>query len=295
MHKHIAPLFVGLGMGALTAVGGLAVIFITLATRGAGVQPAQMAGIVEAATAEQTPAATPQTPAATAPAAPKKTTVAPKTVSPATVLNLKNWKLTLPVNTDHAGSPDEITQPELASFSSPNFRLNEAKNGVIFQANAGGATTKNSGYPRSELREMNGSKAASWSNKEGAHTMVVRQAITHLPVVKPEVVSAQIHDSSDDVIMIKLSGKSLFVEAKSKNIGTLDSNYTIGTAYTVKIVAANGKIQVFYNDALKADYSKSGSGYYFKTGCYTQSNTSKGDAASAYGEVVIYDLSVSHS
>jgi poly(beta-D-mannuronate) lyase len=228
-------------------------------------------------------------PVATAPVTTKP--APPPAITPSSVLGLAGWHLTLPVETAHKGSPDQIDQPELAGFvSPPYFELTAAKNGVIFQANAGGATTKNSGYPRSELREEGG-----WSNTAGTHTMVVREAITHLPTVKPEVVAAQIHDASDDVVMVKLSGNHLFVEGESKNIGDLDTNYALGTVYNVKIVASNNTIQVYYNDVLKVNYAKSGSGLYFKAGCYTQSNVSKGDAADAFAQVIIYGLQVSHS
>lgn len=221
----------------------------------------------------------------------------PPAITPSSVLGLANWKLTLPVNTPHEGSPDEVQQPELASYSSDQFfHLTTAKDGVVFRANAGGATTSNSGYPRSELREMtnSGKTKASWSNTSGTHTMTVRQAITHLPVVKPELVAAQIHDSSDDVIMVRLEGKHLFIESGGKNIGTLDPAYQLGTVYTVKIEASGGRIKVWYNDALKVDVAKSGSGWYFKAGCYTQSSPKKGESADAYGEVVIYSVSVTH-
>lgn len=238
------------------------------------------------------------TPPPAPPSAPRpspKPAVAPPSV-PASVLNLTSWKLTLPINTAHSGEPDEILQPELATFTSPPyFELNQAKNGVIFRAHAGGATTANSHYPRSELREMNGSKRASWSNASGTHTMTVTQAVTHLPPVKPEVVTAQIHDDDDDVIMVKLSGNRLFVEAKSKDIGDLDANYTLGTTYTVKIVATGGRIFVYYNGEQKVEYQKSGSEYYFKAGCYTQSNPDKGDAPEAFAQVVIYALSLAHT
>jgi hypothetical protein len=49
-----------------------------------------------------------------------------------------------------------------------------------------------------------------------------------------------------------------------------------------------------------AGVTTSNSGYprsescYFKAGAYTQSNTSKGDAADAYGEVIIRSLQVTH-
>jgi hypothetical protein len=38
-----------------------------------------------------------------------------------------------------------------------------------------------------------------------------------------------------------------------------------------------------------------GSGWYFKVGCYTQSNETKGDKPEAYGEVVVYKLKVTHA
>ena len=223
--------------------------------------------------------------------------VTKQSIYPSKILNLTNWKLTLPIDTAHAGSPDEIKQPELNAFSSvPYFTSSPAADAVIFQANAGGATTSNSGYPRSELREMvnNGKDKASWSNTVGSHSMTIRQAITHLPVVKPEVVAGQIHDATDDVIMIRLEGKHLFVEGSGKNLGDLDTNYNLGTVFTVRMVAESNRISVYYNDVLKVDYAKSGAGYYFKAGVYTQSNTSRGDAPDAYGEVKIYSLSVSH-
>lgn len=223
--------------------------------------------------------------------------VSPPASTPATVLDLANWKLTLPVETSRSGNPDEIKQPELGWFTqSPHFELNNQKNGVIFRANVEGATTKGSSYPRSELREMtdSGKQLASWSSFSGTHTMFIKQAITHLPVVKSEVVAGQIHDASDDVIMIRLNGKRLFVEGSRQVIGELDPTYNLGTTFSVKIVASDGRIKVYYNDVQKVDYVKSGQGYYFKAGCYSLSNLSKGDQAGAYGEVVIYDLQVSH-
>jgi poly(beta-D-mannuronate) lyase len=215
---------------------------------------------------------------------------------PAKRLDLGNWKLTLPVDANQDDAADEIKQPGLATFRQvPYFTTNA--DGVVFRAQAGGATTENSGYPRSELREMtkNGTKKASWSNASGTHTMFVKQAITHLPDVKPELVAGQIHDDSDDVVMIRLEKNHLFVEANGKNIGDMDANYQLGTFFIVKIVAESSQINVFYNDVLKVTYDKAGSGYYFKAGCYTQSNTGRGDTADAYGEVVISELKISHT
>ncbi|HEX4250847.1 MAG TPA: polysaccharide lyase family 7 protein, partial [Pseudonocardia sp.] len=83
---------------------------------------------------------------------------------PAQLLDLKAWKLTLP--TGSAGSPKEITQPALATFSSsPWFQPTSDCAAVVFRSAVDGVTTKGSSYPRSELREMgDGGSAAGWSS-----------------------------------------------------------------------------------------------------------------------------------
>jgi hypothetical protein len=215
---------------------------------------------------------------------------------PADILNLTNWKLTLPVDTSHAGSPDEIVQPELSTFQDQYFHTNANMNGVVFEAPCGGATTSGSGYPRSELREMtnNGQSLASWSTTSGTHTMVITQAITHLPVVKPHVVAGQIHGPSDDVIVFRLEGQKLFIDLNGTQGPVLTTQYNPGDVFTVRFVAHNGGVDCYYNGQFIYNYPIAVSGCYFKAGCYTQSNTSTGDSATAYGQVVIYGLSVAH-
>jgi poly(beta-D-mannuronate) lyase len=212
---------------------------------------------------------------------------------PADLLDLTNWRLALPTGKDDA---DQVDQPELATFQDKDFfHLNRAKNGVVFRANAGGTTTDGSDYPRSELREMidGGKKEAAWSNASGDHIMTITQAITAVPPRKPEVVAGQIHDDEDDVIMIRLEKSRLFVEADGDEVGVLNPAYSLGTKFTVQIRATPDGIKVTYDGRTSVTYDKVGSDYYFKAGCYTQSNTDE-DAPDAAGEVVIYDLKVEH-
>ena len=213
---------------------------------------------------------------------------------PADLIDLSYWYLTLP--TGQAGSPETIENPNLEKFTNEAFKLNNSRDGVVFSARADGVTTKNSHYPRSELREMNGGEKASWSNTTGSHTLDVCEAITKTPTAKPEVVGAQIHDASDDVMQIRLEGKTLMVQYNDgKSETVIDPNYVLGTPYNVRIVAEGGKVDVLYNGQKKAELPLSGSGWYWKVGAYVQSNTEKGESPDATGEVTVYSLKCVHT
>ena len=216
---------------------------------------------------------------------------------PAKRLDLSNWMLTLPIDADHSGRADEVKQPDLASFTDPDwFFVDEESGAVVFRAHCGGATTKGSSYPRCELRERanRGKVGAAWStDDELAHHMTMRVAVTHTPAVKKHVVCAQIHDANDDVMMIRLEGTKLFVERNSLGDVILDREYQLGTPFELKIQAGGGRIQVWYQQQLKMTWDVSRRGCYFKAGCYTQSNPGKGDSADSFGEVMIYELAVS--
>src|SRR5690348_7094655 len=170
----------------------------------------------------------------------------------ARVMDAADWYLTLP--TGSKGKPDTVQPAQLADYSSKWFHATPEKDGIVFTANAGGVTTSGSSYPRTELREMNGSKLAAWSNTRGTHTLTVRQAVTALPAAKPEVVTAQIHDSEDDVMEVRLeSGKLIASYNDGRTDVTLDPKYTVGTPYDLTITASGGRIRVAYNGAKKLD------------------------------------------
>ena len=218
---------------------------------------------------------------------------------PADVLNLTNWKVTLPIGS--SGSPTEIKQPALDTYSiDPWFKVNGACNGVQFRSAVNGVTTSGSSYPRSELREMtnNGSTNAGWSSTSGTHTMVIRQAITNLPSTKPHVVAGQIHDSSDDVTVFRLEGSSLYVtNGDTTHHKLVTSNYVLGTVFEAKFVVSGGQIRAYYNGVLQTTISKSFSGGYFKSGAYTQANCTNSSPCSStnYGQVIVYSVTVTHA
>ena len=212
---------------------------------------------------------------------------------PGDVLDLADWYLTLP--TGKAGDPDTVEQPALGKLTNEFFKVDGSGDGIVFSARGDGVTTKNSHFPRSELREMNGSEKAAWSNTSGTHTLDVCEAITKVPSAKPEVVGAQIHDDKDDVLQIRLEGQKLMVQYDDgKSEQPLDENYQLGTPYNVRIIAADSKVEVLYNGQKKAELPLSGSGWYWKVGAYVQSNSGTGDASGS-GAVTVYALNVDHN
>jgi hypothetical protein len=218
-------------------------------------------------------------------------------VFPAEVLDLTNWYLMLPIGVPN--SPIIVEQPELNRFVDANyFKTDASGKAVVLKANVDGVTASNTEYPRSILREMSGASLASWSIASGVHNMTADVAITNTPVVKPQMVIAQLHGPSDDVIEVRLtkgSANLLEVIHDTTHYGDLDADYVMGTRFTLKISAMNGVIRVYYNDVLKVTVNSSQTDCYFRIGAHTQSNLSKGDAASAYSEAYIYELNVVHA
>ena len=225
-------------------------------------------------------------------------------IYPANILDLTNWKITLPIgaNGTQTGTATEVTRPQLDTFSIyPYFRDDTDYSGVIFDANCGGATTRGSGYPRCELREMtnNGTTPANWSSSVGTSTMEIDLAVTHLPDVKAQMVVGQIHNASNDIIVFRLEGTRLFINHNGIAGITLDSNYLPGKRFKVKFIVSNNEVKSFYNGVLKEIYPVTFSGAYFKAGAYVQSSCkgSKqviGELCNAYGEVIIYNITVKH-
>jgi hypothetical protein len=210
----------------------------------------------------------------------------PVFLRPGQVLDLRYWKINLPT------ANQQVSQPELTRYHGPAFRAVEA---VQFTVPCGGQPQPGSKYPRSELREMNpdGSQA-SWSTTLGTHVLELTQRVTHLPVAKPELVCGQIHSDTAYLILVELDAHGLSVRYRNAVAGVLDEQYQLGTFFDLKIVAAGGYVDVFYNGMHKVHQAMKESGCYFKAGCYVQSNTATGDKPTAFGQVEITRLVVSH-
>lgn len=224
----------------------------------------------------------------------------PPPTYPADVLDLRNWKLTLPVGA--AGKPTEVLQPALRTASHSRwFHTSTAGAGVLFAAPVNGVTTSGSKNPRSELREMTASGGqAAWSSTSGTHTLRVVEAFTRLPDGKPHVVGAQIHDAANDITVFRCEGSSLYVtKGNDPHYKLVTSTYTLGTPFEAKFVVSGGIVRAYFNGNLVAAIAQRFTGAYFKAGCYTQANPSNIAAnlvsTDNYGEVEVFELAVSHA
>ncbi|RGP41565.1 Mannuronate-specific alginate lyase [Altererythrobacter insulae] len=73
---------------------------------------------------------------------------------PASQFEMKNWKITLPVDENGDGKPDEVGVAEMKRFHQPDFFYLNDDGHMVFAAPNKAATTVNSSNTRSELRQM---------------------------------------------------------------------------------------------------------------------------------------------
>jgi hypothetical protein len=234
---------------------------------------------------------------------------------PGAVLDLRAWKLTLPIegrkNGKGTGKPREILPSELVALSAddltglaPYIRaVTVPAAGVEFRAPVVGFTTPGSENKRSELREMNAkdpTKLASWSSTDGVgHTCWLDVTPTRLPTGNAGVglVPQQIHDVDDDVAVwrIEASGLWLAIGDHRENWRLIDPGYRVGTRLRLALVAVAGEIRAYRDGQLAHRFPAKVSGCYFKAGAYTQANAGAYPMSAAnYGAAVIHDLRVVH-
>ncbi len=209
---------------------------------------------------------------------------------------LKNWKITLPISfTNDSNKAGEIKHPTLKTYSHPDyFTLGANGTSIVFKSIAGGArTSTGTAYARSELREMksDGTTSAAWACTSTSNGMSVRQKLlTTTKTDSPNATIAQIHDASNDNLMVKYFGPATgangtsdtgVIEARFNNdtkTVQLDPAYKLGDEHTIDVINTPSGMRVKYKNlrtGVSADTGNvpmsgvSGSCYY-KAGLYIQ-------------------------
>ncbi len=227
--------------------------------------------------------------------------------------NLKNWKLTLPVDNkgDILGEALEIRN--LDKFESPYF-YDAADGAMVFIAHTDGATTSGSTYPRAELREMNGDKRAAWKLSQGG-TMTATLKVDEVPAFKNgdpgRLVIGQIHGEDEELIRLYWQNNTVYFINDRAGPGNKEIKFdltsadgktpdiALGEKFSYKIdahgnklvveVHANGKV---YTSSTSINSIWQSDTLYFKAGIYLAANE---DSGSGRAKASFYGLDFGHT
>lgn len=148
-------------------------------------------------------------------------------------IDLSHWKVTLPIG---GGSPTEVHPPEILDYATnsvlKDFMYNDSTDGsLVFYTYPGGATTTNSSYPRTELRELmdGGNGKVNWTFAEGGRMKGTLSV--------PEV-STDAGGNFHRTIIMQIHGR--LTDAQKNQIGASDNN----APPILKIYWYKGKIRV---------------------------------------------------
>ena len=206
-------------------------------------------------------------------------------------IDLNNWKVTLPI-----GKPSEVKPPEILDYANnealKQFMYNDSTDGSLVFYTYPGASTANSKYSRTELREqmVPGSNSTNWTFEQGGRmkaTLSVPEISSDSKGKPHRVIVLQIHgrltneqrdligedDNNAPPIMkvywhkgkVRLKSKYLKNEnATEPEILSVsawgdDDGYTFPVEvghdkFTVEIIASDGKMEVILNGKKRKIY-----------------------------------------
>lgn len=220
--------------------------------------------------------------------------------APAGNYDFSNWKLTLP--DDEA---TEVSSSKLKDgYASRYFYL--ADNGaLVFHAPAGGGSTKNSDYPRSELRELLDPQDdnQNWHG-DGLHQLRASARVLHAPSTQ-KIIVGQIH-GFDARPLVKLQwhkGKLHALIKKHPKGSNKEHDHTFAASvgndlFSYLIEMNDGVVTIEVNgerishDVYAEDPAWRKVAFYFKAGAYVQDD--KRDGSEDMGEVQFTQLAVKH-
>lgn len=247
-------------------------------------------------------------------------------------IDLSEWKVTLPI-ADTDGSPIEIHPPAILNYGTNTtlqpFMYNDSTDGsLVFYTYPAGATTANSSYPRTELRElMNGGDGkTNWTFPQGGRMKgtlalqeisagdrtIIMQIHGRLTDAQKALIGASDNNAPPMLKIYWVNGK---VRVKTKVLKNLNATYeesletdawgddnghtfseTVeNEPFTLEIIASDGRMEVILNDTESVVYDDihiqkwSIFENYFKAGNYLVSTDSN-----AFAKVKYYDLEVTH-
>ncbi len=227
--------------------------------------------------------------------------------------NLKNWKLTLPVDSKGGTGGEALEIVNLVRYESTHF-YDASDRAMVFTGYANGATTSGSEYVRSELREMNGSSLAAWKLSTGG-TMTATLKVDQVPRLDNgahgRIIVGQIHGEDEEPVRLYWdTNKVYFMNDQAgsgndemkftfKNSSGQEPTISIGEKFSYKIDARGDTLRVdiyadgqVYTSTSKLNSVWQSDTFYFKAGLYLGVNEDNG---TGMGKVSFYGLDVGHT
>ncbi len=250
-------------------------------------------------------------------------------------IDLNNWKVTLPIG---SGSPTEVKPPAILNYATnsvlKDFMYNDSTDGsLVFYTYPGGATTTNSSYPRTELREqmIPGSNNTNWTFAQGGrmkgtlsvpemskdaggnfHRSIIMQIHGRLTDAQKSQIGASDNNAPPILKIYWYKGK---IRVKTKVLNDLNASNTeiletsawgdddgfnfseeVGhDQFTLEIIASEGRMEVILNDSESKVYDDI---HMQKWGVFENyfkaGNYLSSTEENAFAKVKYYDLEVSH-
>ena len=247
-------------------------------------------------------------------------------------IDLNNWKVTLPI-----GNPTEVHPPEILDYATNEtllpFMYNDSTDGSLVFYTYPGASTTNSSYSRTELREqlVPGSNETNWTFAQGGqmkgtlalddiskdatgnyHRAIIMQIHGRLSNEQRDLIG---EDDNNAPPVLKIYWYKGLVRVKTKVLKNLDATYEellhtdawgddagrnfkeyVGfEKFTLEIVASDGKMEVILNGNEKFVYNDI---HMQKWGVFENyfkaGNYLSSKEAGAFARVKYYDLTVLH-
>ena len=199
-------------------------------------------------------------------------------------IDLSNWKVTLPV-----GNPTEVHPPEILDYSTndllQDFMYNDSTDGSLVFYTYPGASTANSSYSRTELRELmdGGNGKVNWTFAEGGrmkgtlsvpeiskdaggnpHRTIIMQIHGRLTDAQKNLIGARDNNAPP---VLKLQWYKGLIRVHTKVLKDLNASATeiletdawgneasnfleeVGhDKFTLEIIALDGRMEVILND-----------------------------------------------
>lgn len=214
------------------------------------------------------------------------------------MIDLSNWKLTLPI--DNAA---EIMPYELADYESEFFERDGSS--IIFRCPVAGDTTENAKYPRTELRQMIDptDDDVNWRPRDGASELRCVMQVNRLPL-SGKVIIAQIHGyDRSPLLKVQFEKGKVYGLLKTRPRNGEDKKFQIVKAYADDYLhitigcnancvwlSVNGAYQLMKFDDFDLSKSWVDTPMYFRCGCYPQDNKGDENAQVTLSKLsVVYD------